>query len=59
VSEGEIEGPIFWRKLRNDVDEREGADQQKHYQVRTLLLEYLMQGESGGEKTHTCLSDSN
>jgi len=26
VSEGEIEGPIFWRKLRNDVDEREGAD---------------------------------
>jgi len=38
VSEGEIEGLIFGRKLRNDVDEREGADQQMHYQVRTLFL---------------------
>ena len=25
VSEGEIEGLIFWRRLRNNVDEREGA----------------------------------
>jgi len=26
VSEGEIEGLIFWRELRNDVDERGEAD---------------------------------
>jgi len=25
MSEGEIEEPIFWRRLRNDIDEREGA----------------------------------
>jgi len=25
VSEGKIEGLIFWRRLRNDIVEREGA----------------------------------
>jgi len=54
VSEGEIEGLIFWRRLRNNVDEREGAEmikgkdyQQKHYQARTPLLENFCLDESG------------
>jgi len=26
MSEGEIEEPIFWRRLRNDIDEREEVE---------------------------------
>jgi len=53
---GEIEGLIFWMKLRN---ERGEADQQKALPGKgTVLLENLMPGESGDVKTHTCLSAS-
>jgi len=39
MSEGEIEEPIFWRRLRNDIDERGGRDyQQKHHQTRTMCF---------------------
>jgi len=34
---GDIEGPIFWRRLRNDIDEREG-DQRKYYLTRTMCF---------------------
>jgi len=46
VSEGKIEGLIFWRELRNDVDERGEADQQKHCQVSTLSSQKLDAGRA-------------